>query len=150
MPNWCNNTLKVTGEETELKRFIDAVKTDKQVLSFDKLVPMPKELENTKSPGDNPSWYEWRIANWGTKWDLDESIGLTVKKRVAWYSFDTAWGPPIEWMKAVSVLFSELKFVLRYEEPGVGFKGKAVAENGRVEDICNGHRVITFRPLQIS
>lgn len=140
MPNWCENTLKVTGKEIELKRFVDAAKTDELELSFDKLVPMPKELENTKSPGDTPNWWDWRIANWGTKWDLSaDSTSVTIKRRVAWYSFDTAWGPPTEWLEKVSVLFPKLKFILRYDEPGLCFKGKTIAENGVVNDECKNY-----------
>ena len=43
MPNWCHNTLVVSGEEAELKDFIDKVKTDEQPLTFQAIVPQPSD-----------------------------------------------------------------------------------------------------------
>lgn len=50
MPNWCFNSLVVKGKDQELKKFKKAVKGKDTDLSFDKLVPMPKELKGTRSP----------------------------------------------------------------------------------------------------
>ena len=73
---------------------------------FNTLVPEPpellvstkkaetlKELRNTYG---HDNWYDWRIANWGTKWnsydcELDES---QVDLGILDYRFDTAWAPP--------------------------------------------------------
>jgi len=46
MPNWCINTLTVSGDVSEIKKFKEGVKSEEahSDLSFDKLVPMPEEL----------------------------------------------------------------------------------------------------------
>lgn len=46
------------------------------------------------------TWYEWRIANWGTKWDAcDDYVDPNFNKAKAndevWVTFNTAWSAPI-------------------------------------------------------
>jgi hypothetical protein len=54
MPNWCFNTLEVSGDPEQLKEFKETVRgtvEDKEVpLSLDSLVPMPEELRKVSSP----------------------------------------------------------------------------------------------------
>lgn len=45
MPNWCHNTLTVSGEEAELQAFVTKVATDEQPLSFERIVPTPSDEE---------------------------------------------------------------------------------------------------------
>lgn len=45
MPNWCHNTLTVSGEEAELAVFIEKVRTDEQPLTFEAIVPQPSDEE---------------------------------------------------------------------------------------------------------
>ena len=64
-------------------------------------------------------WYNWRNANWGTKWDaysmeIDDSEmpnGLEV-------TFETAWSPPEEIHSAISEQFDDLSMSWFYDEPG--------------------------------
>lgn len=44
MPNWCHNTLKVSGPEQQLKDFVEQAKTDEQPLSFGQIIPEPAGL----------------------------------------------------------------------------------------------------------
>jgi len=66
------------------------------------------------------NWYDWRVANWGTKWDVNSngngdpavsSDGLGVQ-----LSFDSAWSPPLEFYGKME----ELGFTVDafYYEPG--------------------------------
>jgi|TARA_R110002033_G_scaffold85632_3_gene135929 hypothetical protein len=58
MPNWCFNEVRVTADtEEELKEFVlfvEDMERDEQgfnrVFSFDRILPIPKELKNTVSP----------------------------------------------------------------------------------------------------
>ncbi|MCA9938204.1 MAG: hypothetical protein KC418_06155 [Anaerolineales bacterium] len=50
------------------------------------------------------------------------------------YEFASAWEPPVAWLEAVSSQFPTLRFVLSYEESGVGFTGVVEAQNGEVDD----------------
>ena len=69
-------------------------------------------------------WYNWRNANWGTKWDaysmeIDDSEmpnGLEV-------TFETAWSPPEEIHSAISEQFDDLSMSWFYDEPGCEVAG---------------------------
>ncbi len=118
-------------------------------LFLDSLHPMPGELEDTSSPSfprnkmligkygfDN--WYDWRIRNWGTKWDVqavleDEGDGYLD------YSFQSAWSPPVEWLEKVARDYPQLSFRLEYEEEGRDFVGVATAKEGKVSNSCSDY-----------
>ena len=46
--------------------------------------------------------------------------------------FDTAWGPPMEFLTKISGDWATLSFEIEYEEPGMGFAGRSVFDNGEV------------------
>ena len=150
MPNWCNNRLavstwsKVEDEAKAIKqieefrdkaRLIEEDGTEASSLCMNNLYPMPKELENTKSPSDKPNWYDWRIENWGTKWDVEGCLEHYDEEYLE-YTFESAWSPPTAFLEKVSKDFPLLRFVLKYEEEGVGFIGRAIACNGVLDDTC--------------
>ena len=157
MPNWNENELTITGDREQLQNFIKKAKgvnhegKDTNLL-LNNFVPLPEELKNTRSPSRNPksarsqrlikiygcdNWWDWNIKNWGTKWDIDpDGLMFSLLKKKAIYDFDTAWSPPVKWLKKVSILFPKLTFKLKYEEPGIGFAGIATAKNGKFTDDC--------------
>jgi Ferredoxin-like domain in Api92-like protein len=151
MPNWCENNFTVTFPKEHgdmARKLVEAFNTN-ALLQF--LKPMPDELDDPDLltfGGDNaelcenkrrsmfakygyPSWYEWRLSNWGTKWDIDtrhiDPLEVSVHDdhsvTVQGY-FDSAWSPPVE-------AFLELRniegivFSLYYYEPGSSFCGYA-------------------------
>ena len=59
MTNWVDTALRVTGPKEVLARFKEDAKTDESPISINKLYPMPKELENTRSPMDIISQEEY-------------------------------------------------------------------------------------------
>lgn len=127
MPNWCENDLEVSGNKANIKAFKEKVRSEESHLSLASLVPMPKDqIDN---------WYEWSISNWGTKWDVTDVELFMNKERTLNYGFSSAWSPPVPWLEKVTVLFPNLRFKLRYSEPGAGFRGIAKAYKGTVEDI---------------
>lgn len=101
----------------------------------------PNELtllfEGKMEPYD---WYTWRLAKWGTKWDLgDETIVREdYEDGKLEYHFDTAWSPPIAWLEAVSKKYPQLNFRLQYEEAGCSFEGYVVLQNGEEVDQFEG------------
>jgi hypothetical protein len=131
MPNWCTNSLSVTAENKEdLTQFLEKVRGEDesgnlQEFTFHSLVPRPK------SESDN--WYDWNIGNWGTKWDANDAY-VSIEEEYAYFSFDTAWSPPIEWVRAVAPMFPELTFELTYHEGGMGFAGKLCMQGEEVFD----------------
>jgi hypothetical protein len=164
MPNWCSNNLNVWGDENELSEFkkhsltpADHNSPEDFDFTFEGLYPTPKELMENSSPiskqesetdadfksrvkrledeyGYN-NWYEWRVYNWGTKWDASESVIMTNNNEEFYVGFDTAWAPPTNWLKKVSIRFPNLNFSLTYMEEGQGFCGKLrIGEGEIVED----------------
>jgi hypothetical protein len=133
MPNWCSNTLEVFGNPEQLEEFrnksmvpADSRGPNQYDFTFEGLYPTPQEFLDT-------DWYNWRISNWGTKWDCDNSYVAFEDEDCFIVSYDTAWGPNINWMKTVSEKFPDMKFRLAFMEPGVGFCGVARCQNGELD-----------------
>lgn len=138
MPNWCHNTLKVSGPQSSVHAFQSAVAGPEGGLSFGKVYPTPEEKMQDEG------WHRWRVENWGTKWDLGETECPALapvfddgeKMSSCVYSFETAWSPPVPWSVFVSGAFPELEFELEFAETGCDFAGRVVAASGQiVEDV---------------
>ena len=134
MPNWCENTLWVDGDPTDIKRFRKDVKTKEHDLALSKLHPMPEALINIDAESDKPNWYDWCIKNWGTKWDVVDSKLVSDFGDSLEYFFLSAYNPPVAWLKKISKRFPKVQFRLKYEEEGIGFMGIAKVKNGKVDD----------------
>lgn len=115
MPNWCANLVSISGEEDQMTKFKNDAKTDKDVLSFEKMLPCP----------ENEDGYNWRIANWGTKWDIDNTDTeiLFDSPYQLILRFITAWAPPEEFFNTISKRYPDLYFTCVYAEPGMDFDG---------------------------
>ncbi len=148
MPNWCNNSINISGSTETIKAIWDeANKEDSGLLNAMK--PMPKELEGTTSPtpqegqagykGPQPkvdghdNWYSWRNENWGTKWDIDPGEGLEFTDNgdgtaqiSGW--FESAWAPPIQAYDTFLDDMDGCSLTADYHEPGMDFAG--IYDNG--------------------
>ena len=73
-----------------------------------------------------PSWYEWAIAHWGTKWNAYE------QERVADDAvlFLTAWDTPRGVWEALAKKFPEAKGNVVFVEEFDQFAGKVLIEEG--------------------
>lgn len=122
MPNWCNNKLEIEDCSPELAAYLQ-----ENGLSFEKIKPTPPE----KLTDEKGSWYQWRVDNWGTKWDLDEeSVFHEYDKNKYSFLFNTAWSPPCAAIITLSKKFPDDEFVLRYLEFGCCFGGTAYISDG--------------------
>ena len=128
MPNWCNNSITITGPaEKILDIWSKAQDPDLDKGLLDAMVPMPAELEGTTAPSDGANWYAWRCENWGTKWDIDlEGLELESDENgtatiSGW--FDSAWSPPIEAYQTFCDEDSDCSIEATYEEGGMDFAG---------------------------
>ena len=131
MPNWCNNTLEIWGDEKELKEFKEKTIINKEkTFHMGGLLPMPK---------DQDSWYDWNVANYGTKWDdmeIDDVAGDEEQLQVI---FMSAWSPLSEFIENIYKKFPKLYFKLKYDEPGMGFFGVTTAGDGDFRDSCGDY-----------
>ena len=119
-PDWANIPLmssdmpkydwdKPRGKVGELPVFKDG--------AFGKQLRFP----STDQPDDR--WYDWRLANWDTKWDaydvevLDEDIdNLEI-------GFNTAWSPPEAICHKIREDYPDLAVSWFYDEPGCEIAG---------------------------
>jgi hypothetical protein len=143
MPNYCNNTLNVTGPKEAIDRFLDSCRnvTDPHhgvmEFSFGGIVPRPAQFPDSGDPvlGD---WYHWNVDNWGTKCDIEDEPDMDrMNDENLTMTFDTAWPPPVLWVKAATEKFPELRFQLDYIEVGNNFNGTSIGENGVLVDECH-------------
>ena len=133
MPNWCSNDLFIYGEARGTAAL--AISNEFDGIDFEKIIPMPPDVEASKGvPGPYPAWYEWSIQNWGTKWNAAraERVAETPPRKRVKITFETAWGPPLPVIMALSKQHPTCTFSLRYYERGMQFKGRLKVRAGAV------------------
>jgi len=135
MPNWCNNTITISGPTETIKQlWEDATREEGGLLSA--MVPQPAnifrgnlgtaEREQCAEQGI-PNWYDWNVENWGTKWDVStEGLeffdnGDGTASIGGW--FDSAWSPPIEAYNTFCDMMDNCSLEASYYEPGMDFAG---------------------------
>jgi len=190
MPNHVTHRVVVTGPKDAVERFrtecivdvgdeVQSGSKPREYLDFNVLIPMPEELEHTRSgslgsighaawygdPSDileypwvkeagvtdveelrafllkrdpkckieadhyesnlrkfgAPTWYEWSIKNWGTKWNsYDLEICAKEDGRLE-FRFETAWSPPVPVFIAAAEKYPELTFLVKSFDEGWNF-----------------------------
>ena len=137
MPNWCYNQITITGKPKAISKLMKQIEvTPSQVnelnpeptsVSFQKIIPMPKELLE----GDK--WYQWRINNWGTKWEPNVDDYNYDDNDTLYLSFNTAWSPPTPIIETLSKQHPSLYICHKYYEEGMSFWGDNEIKNGKYE-----------------
>lgn len=144
MPNWCSNSVEITHNDPEMLERVRKGFNAGGLLS--EFFPCPQELTDTVAGflGEDKraaheaqqaaniakygykDWYDWQVANWGTKWDVGADgqeamdLGTDFGKGLI-LSFESAWSPPINaYEKLVELGFSIKAY---YYEPGMAFAG---------------------------
>jgi|TARA_R100000458_G_C8117248_1_gene137613 hypothetical protein len=142
MPNHCHNRVTFySDDKPELIQKLHKIFKSEEV--FTQFVPEPDWATTPNEAGElsakDPSepmfppkfpdgtvddrWYNWRLQNWGTKWDcyevdIDDSeleYGFEV-------TFDTAWSPPEEICSAIKEQF-DVSISWFFDEPGMEVAG---------------------------
>ena len=105
MPNWCDNTVYITHDDPKkIQVLVDAWKANK---FFGTIYPEPDYTKVKVKPtfpsikgNDDPvdpesAWWDWRVQNWGTKWEIttDEAY-IDISEKEIRVSFSSAWSPP--------------------------------------------------------
>lgn len=141
MPNWCSNGITLRHADSKM---IDRALKGKDGLLME-FMPTPQDLVDTVAgsfgDGDKQAaleaqqasnirkygykdWYDWNVANWGTKWDVSLESVERVDANTLTASFESAWAPPIEAYNRLLDLGFEIEAY--YYEPGMAFVGKYV------------------------
>jgi len=137
MPNWNSNTVTIDGPKAKIAA-LWAAATVKDSGLLQAICPMPSELNDTVADGgSSENWYNWRVANWGTKWDVSmEGLQLIDNEdgtaSIVGYA-DSAWSPPIEAFETYASENEDVHLELKYFEPGMAFIGVWDSESG---DAC--------------
>ena len=150
MPNWCKNRVDVYSEnKTDLQKVLD-IFSNKNV--FAQIIPEPNwskipfkgelpKVREMKAPNgetfgtvtefadgtQDTRWYDWRLENWDTKWDVhevdieedrwkDELESFTAE-------FQTAWSPPEAICRRLRDMFPKVSISWFYDEPGMQTAG---------------------------
>ena len=190
MPNYVKNILSFDGDPDQVSRLFSAIKGENGLMDFNKLIPMPPELEiesgsrtdagfkeymgfvadtgfrteleqqylaghpeidqeewelgkqafhNIREFGC-PTWYEWRVQNWGTKWNA--SSAEIAEGRL---SFLTAWNAPEPVIEKLSEMFPSITIHHVWADEDIGYNcGERTYKNGTVtqENLPTGQEAI--------
>lgn len=111
----------------------DIIATAKRYnLSSDDLIALGKKYVDNQKEHGAPTWYEWSIKNWGTKWSLQEGNVLVNDCEL---SFDTAWSAPLPIVAALSKKFPDVEFLHMWADEDIGQNvGRLTFLNGEVID----------------
>lgn len=178
MPNYVKNILSFDGDPDRVGRLFSAIQGENGPMDFNKLIPMPAELEieagsrttagfkkymaflavtglhtemepaylaahpeidreewdlgkqafhNLQNFGC-PTWYEWRIQNWGTKWNASSAEVSDGR-----LSFLTAWNAPKPIMEKLSEMFPTVSIHHAWADEDIGHNcGERTYRNGDV------------------
>ena len=151
MPNWCDNQITITGPNSVIDKIEKIVKEESNnaengLLQF--FHPMPKELLETeagpiaKTKAEKEerkarklefgaeNWYDWRVNNWGTKWEVCEFYGVdrqhlndSLDESTISFSFSSAWAPPLNAYEKFLDDNSNCFIRAYYHEGGCDFMG---------------------------
>ena len=178
MPNYVKNILSFDGDQDQISRLFSTIQGENGPMDFDKLIPMPSELEiesgsrtaagfkkymefvadtglhtemepaylaahpeidreewdlgkqayqNIQKYGC-PTWYEWRIQNWGAKWNASGAEVLDGR-----LSFLTAWNAPKQILEKLSQMFPSITIHHVWADEDIGHNcGDRTYKNGTV------------------
>ena len=90
-----------------------------------------KEMAQIRQIADNiakygyPTWYEWCIDKWGTKWDAcevvpDKGIECECYEKIITITFDTAWSTPVPIFKELSKQYPSFVICVEYADEDLG------------------------------
>lgn len=83
----------------------------------------------------HPTWYDWSIENWGTKWDTYDGYSNDDTS----CCFQTAWSTPFPAMVALSKMLPDCEIEVEYADEDYGYNC------GRY-NLKNGERIDSYQP----
>jgi hypothetical protein len=124
MPNWCNNSIIINGDEKTISALVRVIEKTKdgEDKVFQSLIGYPDHM--TKADYDK-DWYDTNVNWFGTKWDVSYSdCNMDYDETEIRLSPDTAWSPPIEFLTNLVKQYDGIEAYIFYSEGGIGFSGE--------------------------
>jgi hypothetical protein len=124
MPNWCNNSITISGDEKIISALVRVIENTKngEDRVFQSLIGYPDHM--TKDDYDK-DWYDTNVSWFGTKWDVSySSCNMDYDETEIRLSPDTAWSPPIEFLTNLVKQYDGIEAYIFYSEGGIGFSGE--------------------------
>lgn len=145
MPNHITTRIKITGDPEAVKRVLNKIKNDEfgmGTIDFEKIIPMPKNIfkgnlgVRERELYGNNNWYDWSVANWGTKWNaygFDPNTDYSKEKEL---KFLTTWSAPHPVIAKLSEMFPSVKLEHEWADEDIGMNcGRHVYYDGeRIEE----------------
>ena len=144
MPNHVTNVVSFSGDKSRISAMQKEIQNDEHGIGsvdFEKILPMPDTVYNGSLGirerdlyGEN-NWYDWRLGNWGTKWN---SYGYTENTTFQddKIKFLTAWSAPHPILQKLSEMYPDVKMKHEWADEDIGMNcGRYVYYDGeRVEE----------------
>lgn len=117
MPNNVTNRVIITGDKKLISDFERKIFINNMVpgaVDFNSIIPMT-------DVDDKKGWYDWRISNWGTKWNAyGYTQAIYHNSECLEIGFLTAWTPPHPIVHALSCTYPDLVFAHRWADEDIG------------------------------
>jgi hypothetical protein len=139
VPNWCSNSVQISGPENLLNTLLETVHGQFCPFSFARIKPEPPEFfSRPAEEGLAMDRYSWRCENWGTKWDLDgDTPSFSSNARISClpgkliFLFDTAWSPCLPVIDTLSKMHPQLCVDHIYCDEAMAFAGRMSWNSGK-------------------
>ena len=123
-PDWANIPLSEADQYEYSFSSARGEVGEKPVMVINEESPFMNGLRFKSTNAQDDRWYNWRVQNWGTKWDCytlemddtDLPHGFEV-------TFETAWSPPEEVCSAIREQYPNVSISWFYDEPGCEIAG---------------------------
>lgn len=165
MPNHIMNRITFSGKKEDVSQILEFIKGENGDIDFDKIEPMPqtyKDYDTTNYPygayikDENKKaeflkaselqqkkygvvgWYDWRILNWGTKWNAYQ---ISSYRNIIF--FQTAWSGVPNLIRTLALRFPKVEIEYAYADEdygynvGVGFSKEGIFKFKTLEDNSN-------------
>ncbi len=128
MPNHCFNKIEIYGKEAS--KVASKIESEETPFDFTKIFPEPdydkiavKPTFGTVEESCMPKWWDWRVQNWGTKWNSYDCEVIEIDDEQIEYRFSTAWSPPEGVIKKLREQYPDIEITAFYDEPGMEIAG---------------------------
>lgn len=113
-------SIPIEAEERYLEERTDVAKEDFE---------LGKQVFQNMQLYGAPTWYEWRIDNWGTKWN---AYGYNdVLDASEYFSCETAWSAPHPVLDKLSQMYPDIEFTHEWADEDIGNNcGRRILQNG--------------------